>query len=311
MPVGYNNKLKKYKMKAWIKAFRLRSLPLALACISMGSILAYADGKMNWAVAILSLVTTVFLQILSNLANDYGDAISGVDSPDRQGPSRAVHTGEITAKAMFRAIVIFGILSFVSGISLLLMGLSIDIQFFIFLTIGLVAIAAAIKYTMGKNPYGYAGFGDLSVFLFFGIVGVMGTYYLHTGTWSSLGVLPALSCSFFAVAVLNVNNIRDIESDKLAGKNSIPVRLGRDRAVIYHYFLLLAGILCSLIYVFLSYKGPFQFLFLLVLPLLYINGKAVHTMHEASKLDPYLKQMALTTLLFVVCFGLGNVLYAG
>jgi len=275
----------------------------------MGSILAYADGKINWLVAVLSLVTTVFLQILSNLANDYGDAKSGVDSDVRVGPTRAVQTGEITAEAMFKAIVAFGVLSLVSGISLLLVGLQINLTFFIFLLVGLLAIAAAIKYTMGENPYGYSGFGDLSVFLFFGIIGVLGTYYLHTGTINLDGILPALSCSFFAVAVLNVNNIRDIESDKLTGKNSIPVRLGRDRATKYHFFLLISGIATSLIYVLIAYKGPFQFLFLLVIPFLYKNAIAVKTLHDAKKLDPYLKQMALTTLLFVIFFGIGNVFY--
>ncbi len=296
-------------MKAWIKAFRLRSLPLALACISMGSILAYADGMLNWAVAVLSLVTTVFLQILSNLANDYGDAKSGVDSAVRVGPARSVQSGDISANAMFKAIVLFAILSFISGITLLIVGLNFDLSFFVFLAIGLCAIAAAVKYTMGNNPYSYSGFGDLSVFLFFGIIGVLGTYYLHTETLNLRGILPALSCSFFAVAVLNVNNIRDIESDKLTGKNSIPVRLGREGATKYHFFLLVAGIVCSLIYVAIEYKGPFQFLFLLVIPFLYKNALAVQTLHDANKLDPYLKQMALTTLLFVIFFGVGNVFY--
>lgn len=296
-------------MKAWIKAFRLRSLPLALACISMGSILAYTDGKINWLVAVLSLVTTLFLQILSNLANDYGDAKSGVDSDVRVGPKRSVQTGEITAKAMFQAIILFGVLSFISGVGLLFIGLTFNTTFFVFLLIGILAIIAAIKYTMGENPYGYSGFGDLSVFLFFGIIGVMGTYFLHTGKINYLAILPALSCSFFAVAVLNVNNIRDIESDKITGKNSIPVRLGREKAVNYHLILLVSGLLCSLAYVFLDYKGPFQFLFLLIIPLLYKNGMAVKTLHEAAKLDPYLKQMALTTLLFVICFGIGNMIY--
>ncbi len=296
-------------MKAWIKAFRLRTLPLALACISMGSILAFTEGKMNWLIAILSLTTTLFLQILSNLANDYGDYKSGVDSEKRQGPSRSVQRGEISVKAMFNAIIIFSLLSFMSGCFLLITGLKINLVFFLFLLVGILAIAAAIKYTMGNNPYGYSGLGDFSVFLFFGIIGVLGTYYLHTGTINYLATLPALTCSFFAVAVLNVNNIRDIESDKLTGKNSIPVRIGREKAVIYHHLLLIIGLFTSLIYVIIDYKGPFQFLFLIVIPLLYKNGIAVKTLHDAKKLDPYLKQMALTTLLFVVCFGIGNIFY--
>ena len=296
-------------IKAWIKAFRLRSLPLALACISMGSILAATVGQMHWGIFILSILTTLFLQILSNLANDYGDAVSGVDSEKRVGPSRSVQSGEITQQSMFQAVIIFSILSFLSGLSLIIIGLGFSSTFFLFLILGILAIAAAIKYTMGKNPYGYSGFGDLSVFVFFGIVGVMGTYYLHTGTFDWLAILPAMSCSFFAVAVLNVNNIRDIESDKISGKISIPVRIGREKAVVYHLIILSLGIFCSVLYVILSYQGPLQLLFLIVLPLLYKNAIAVRNFKEADLLDPYLKQMALTTLLFVVTFGVGQLIY--
>jgi len=296
-------------IRSWIKAFRLRSLPLALACISMGSILAAVLETMRWDIFILSLLTTIFLQVLSNLANDYGDAVSGVDSDVRVGPTRSVQAGEITKEAMFRAVIIFAILSFVSGISLIILGLGISWTFFIFLMIGLAAIAAAIKYTMGKKPYGYSGLGDISVFIFFGLVGVLGTYYLHTGNIDPIIIWPALTCSFFAVAVLNINNIRDIESDKKTGKISIPVRLGRDRAVIYHYIILFLGLLSSIIYVIMQYQGPFQLIFLIIIPLLYKNAAAVKTKTTADKLDPYLKQMALTTLLFVVSFGIGQLLY--
>ncbi len=295
--------------KAWIKAFRLRSLPLAIACISMGSILAATSGQMKWGVFILSLITTICLQILSNLANDYGDAASGLDGDQRVGPKRSVQSGEITSKAMFNAVIVFSVLSLISGIALIAVGVGFSVKFVVFLLVGLLAIAGAIKYTMGKNPYGYAGLGDLSVFIFFGIVGVMGTYFLHTKTIDWLSVLPAMSCSFFAVAVLNVNNIRDIESDRLSGKISLPVRIGRDRAVIYHYAILLAGVLCSSIYVVIHYEGLFQLLFLIILPFLYKNATAVRSFTDADRLDPYLKQMALTTLLFVVTFGVGQLIY--
>ncbi|MDA9773445.1 1,4-dihydroxy-2-naphthoate polyprenyltransferase [Saprospiraceae bacterium] len=296
-------------IRSWIKAFRLRSLPLALACISMGSILAKVNGNMRWDIFILSLTTTIFLQILSNLANDYGDAVSGVDSDVRGGPKRSVQTGEITKEAMFRSVIVFSVLSLISGISLIILGLGFSWAFVIFLAIGLLAIAAAIKYTMGKNPYGYSGLGDISVFLFFGIIGVLGTYYLHMGTIDAMVIWPALTCSFFAVAVLNVNNIRDIESDKITGKISIPVRLGRDKAVVYHYIILALGLLSSIVYVLLTYEGPFQLLFLIIIPFLYKNAVAVRTKTAAEKLDPYLKQMALTTLLFVVSFGIGQLIY--
>lgn len=286
----------------------MRTLPLSLACIAMGSILAYADGYFRLYIMVMSFITTICLQLLSNVANDYGDAVSGVDGKERKGPSRAVQTGKITKEAMLRAVYVFSVLSLVSGLYLVYLGVGLSWKFGLFLVLGLLAIVAAITYTIGKRPYGYAGLGDISVFIFFGLIGVVGTYYLHAGMFNCMALLPATSCSFFAVAVLNINNIRDIESDVANGKISIPVRLGRNNAVIYHYCLLFFGILSSSVYVFLNYRGPWQFLFLLVLPLLIQNANSVRTKTNAQLLDPYLKQMALTTLLFVICFGLGLIL---
>jgi 1,4-dihydroxy-2-naphthoate octaprenyltransferase len=178
----------------------------------------------------------------------------------------------------------------------------------LFFGLGLCAIAAAVTYTAGKRPYGYAGLGDVSVLLFFGLLGVLGTFYLHTKAFSPTLVLPALSCGFFATAVLNVNNIRDIESDRKAGKKSIPVRLGREAAVGYHWLLLAAGLLCAVAYVGLTYRSPWQLIFLITVPLLLRNALAVKKNRTPSELDPYLKQMALTTLLFVLTFGLGQLI---
>ncbi len=297
------------KAKAWITAFRLRTLPLALSCIGMGSFLAAAAGAFRWDVFMLCLVTTLFLQILSNLANDYGDSVSGVDGEHRAGPSRTVQDGLISRDEMKRSLYLFSMLSFLSGIGLLWVALGNNMLFLlIFVGIGLAAIFAAIKYTSGKNPYGYVGLGDLSVFLFFGIVGVAGTYFLFTQSFDPGILLPAITCGFFAVAVLNLNNIRDIKSDELAGKRSIPVRLGREKSIYYHWFLLIAGFLSSVVYILLNYKSPVQFGIILILPLLFVNGKAVLTKKEAMALDPYLKQMAISTLLFVIIFGLSNVL---
>ncbi|MEM7373224.1 MAG: 1,4-dihydroxy-2-naphthoate polyprenyltransferase [Bacteroidota bacterium] len=294
-------------IKTWLSAFRLRTLPLALASIGMGSFLAGADGLFDETVFALCALTTIFLQILSNLANDYGDSVHGADSLDREGPQRAVQSGQISRSAMFRAMIVFAILSLASGLSLLYLSLDSLQGFLMFLGVGILAIIAAITYTAGKKPYGYAGLGDISVLLFFGWVGVIGTYFLHTQTFDPLLLLPASSCGLFAVAVLNVNNIRDIESDKKAGKKSIPVRIGRRKAIAYHWFLLSAGLLSAMIYVMAKFETPWQWLFLLSLPLLWINGRAVQTKTKASELDPFLKQMALTTLLFVLTFGIGQV----
>ena len=292
-------------IKHWISAFRLRTLPLALASIGMGSFLAADYQQFNLWVFVLCSLTTIFLQVLSNLANDYGDSIHGADSADRQGPARAVQSGAISAKAMFRGIVIFSVLSFISGILLLYVGIDSLQTFLVFLGLGLLSIIAAITYTAGKKPYGYAGLGDLSVFIFFGLVAVLGTFFLHTHRLSWDLLLPASSCGLLATAVLNVNNIRDIESDTLAGKKSIPVRIGRSKAVIYHIFLLTTASLCAIIYVLFNYQNPLQWSFIVIFPLFVINARAVISKKQATDLDPYLKQMAISTLFFVLTFGVG------
>lgn len=296
------------KTKAWLQAFRLRTLPLALASIGMAGFLAAAADKFNLALFALCCLTTIFLQILSNLANDYGDSVNGADHEGRKGPLRAVQSGVISAPEMKNAVIVFSFLSLLCGLFLLWVSFGTNWQALaLFFCLGLMSIAAAIGYTVGKKPYGYIGLGDVSVLIFFGLVGVMGSYYLftHTITWKEL--LPALSCGLFSIAVLNINNIRDIESDRMAGKYSIPVRIGKEKASQYHWILLIGGILCTVIYTFLNYKSPWQFLFLLTVPLFVKNGLSIH--HKpAGELDPFLKQMALSTLLFVLLFGMGLII---
>lgn len=292
------------KTKAWIQAFRLRTLPLAFSSILMGAFLAASEDQFSIVILGLSLLTTLFLQVLSNLANDYGDSQSGVDSVDRQGPSRTVQTGLIAKEQMKSALFICGFLALISGIILILYAFPDNWKLtLLFLSIGLGAIVASIKYTVGKNPYGYSGFGDLFVLLFFGYVGVIGSYFLYTGVVYTSLILPASTCGLFSVAVLNVNNIRDIESDKISGKFSIPVRLGRSKAVIYHWLILLLALSCSIIYAIKFDFINFDWVFLLVLPLIFINARAVYVKKTAKELDPFLKQMALTTLLYVLLFG--------
>lgn len=297
-------------IKVWIEAFRLRTLPLAFSSIFMGAFLAEVYSVFRWDILVWSMLTTLFLQVLSNLANDYGDAQSGVDGADRKGPSRAVSSGLISREAMKRALIIASLLSLVSGIYLIWLAFGNQLtEVLIFLALGLGAIAAAINYTVGKRPYGYAGFGDFFVLVFFGIVGVAGSFYLYAVTFYPIILLPAFSCGFLSVGVLNVNNIRDIESDRKNGKNSIPVRLGRVKAVWYHWALLVAAMLASVVYVVLTGGHWFGYGFLLITPLLVSNIIAVNTKTSANKLDPYLKQLALITLLFVILFGLGQILF--
>ena len=294
------------QIKEWIRAVRVRTLPLALASIGLGSFLAAFEHRFKWSVLILSGLTTIFLQILSNLANDYGDAQHGADSDVRAGPSRAVQSGKISANSMKLAIYIFIGLSLASGITLLLTSIpKISIEFLGLLFIGILSIGAALNYTLGKNPYGYAGFGDFFVILFFGFVGVLGSYFCHTGVINWQILLPALSCGLLSTAVLNVNNIRDIDSDAKAGKLSIPVRIGRQNAVIYHWSLIIISIFATGLFVLLNYQSPIQFLFMISAPLLLFNGYKVASITDPKGLDPFLKQMAFSTLIFIVTFGIG------
>ncbi|MGL1888553.1 MAG: 1,4-dihydroxy-2-naphthoate polyprenyltransferase [Reichenbachiella sp.] len=297
-------------IKDWISAFRLRTLPLALSSILMGGILAQWRDMFSWSIFGLSILTTIFLQVLSNLANDYGDSLHGADSEDREGPKRAVQTGAISAAQMKMAMYVFAALSFVAGLSLLYVAFQ-DVLVYaaVFLGIGLLAIYAAITYTAGSNPYGYAGLGDVSVFTFFGIVGVLGSYFLYSRSVDFEILLPAISCGLLATGVLNVNNIRDIESDSKAGKKSIPVRIGRRAAVRYHFVLLALSLVSSVVFTVIHYSSIWQYLFLLVIPLLVRNGVAVFSKKSPMELDPFLKQLALSTLLFVLLFGAGYVLF--
>jgi 1,4-dihydroxy-2-naphthoate octaprenyltransferase len=284
----------------WLEAARPRTLPLALASIFMGSFLAASVEKFDGLIFTLCCLTTICLQVLSNFANDYGDTQNGADSNERVGPLRAVQSGEITAEQMFKGIVLFGVLSLAFGVTLLYFafrdnGLE---PFLYFLGLGLLCIAAAYTYTAGKNPYGYAGLGDISVLVFFGLVGVLGSLYMFTNTFSVVNLLPAMSCGFFATGVLNINNIRDIASDKNTGKRTIPTRLGKQNAIFYHWILLVFGMLLPIVYT--SQTAGHSFWYAATFPLFFMNGIKVSRLPNP---DPLLKQLALTTLLFVLLFG--------
>jgi 1,4-dihydroxy-2-naphthoate octaprenyltransferase len=293
------------KKQAWLHAIRLRTLPLALASIFMASFIAAYHDVFRWEVLLLAALTTTLLQILSNLANDYGDSVHGADSIERQGPMRAVQSGVISKEEMKKAMVLFGVLSFLSGIALIYVAVADILIFLSFIALGIIAIVAAITYTSGSNPYGYAGLGDLSVFLFFGLVGVLGTYFLHSLQFSSVLLFPAMSLGFFSAAVLNINNIRDIASDTKAGKRSIPVRIGRSAAVKYNWFLILAGNLSLLVFV-LNQQIWGGLLALSVAPVMIRIAQGVADPQKTVKqLDPYLKKMAISTLIWVLVFGAG------
>jgi 1,4-dihydroxy-2-naphthoate octaprenyltransferase len=290
------------KIQIWLHALRLRTLPLATASIALGSFLAAAENAFNWHVALLCFATAVLLQILSNLANDYGDSLHGADSTHRQGPERAVQSGKISKTTMRNALII------VTGMCLLIGYILIKDESLYFHAAGIAAVIAAVTYTVGPKPFGYAGLGDLFVLLFFGIIGVFGSYYLQTHHLNWWIFLPALSCGLFCVAVLNINNIRDFHSDKLAGKRTIPVRLGESKARVYHWTLLIGAFAAALIFTILNFKSMYQLMFFITIPLILKNGFGISLKFDARELDPYLKQMALITLLFSFSFGVGILL---
>jgi 1,4-dihydroxy-2-naphthoate octaprenyltransferase len=296
--------------KLWIKAFRLRTLPLALSATVLGSFLGYAEQRFKWGVFVFGTLTTLFLQILSNLANDYGDARKGTDNEQRLGPLRITQAGLVTQRQMRRMILVFVLLSLVSGSLLIWFGLRGGNQLYyaVFLILGFSAIFAAIKYTIGKRPYGYLGFGDIMVFIYFGILGVAGTYFLHTQSFHLTILLPASSIGLLSVGVLNLNNLRDHENDAINGKNTLVVRMGVTWAKAYHVILLFTAFLLGLTYTILHFESFYQLIFLLPMPLLASDIKKVINNTVPIELNEELKKLAVATLLFSLSFGLGLVL---
>lgn len=299
-------------MNRWIEAARPRTLPLAIASILLGNFLAYAAGKFSFLTAILAILTTLLLQILSNFANDLGDSINGVDNKNRKVALRAVQTGKISPSEMKNVVILTACLSFISGISLLYFALQYakSETIITFVILGLLAILAAIAYTVGKKPYGYIGLGDISVFLFFGWVGTFGTYYLQTEILNYYILIPASGCGFLSVAVLNLNNLRDIENDRKTGKRSIPVRIGKLYGFYYQKTIMLIGICTFIIY--LMYQGkPIQLSQNIIImagwyPLVQII-KQLNSKMTPAQIDPYLKKTALSTLFMIVIFGVSQI----
>lgn len=300
-----------FRLKAWISASRPRTLFLAFSVALCGNAIAFSTGNFNILVFILTSLLTLALQLLSNLSNDLGDFEHGTDiTGNRIGPQRALQSKAITAKAMKRAIYFCSLLCAVIGISLLYHSLQfINIPYIIVLTgVGIACIFAAIKYTSGKNPYGYKGWGDFFSFLFFGPVAIIGTYFLHTGNIDFIPVLPSISLGLLTASVLNINNIRDIENDEESGKITIPVRIGLQNAKHYHSLLNFAAFFCLVIYNILYANYYYQTIYMVVFLFFFGINYKIYKTSEKKDLDPYLKQTALTTfllsLLFSICINL-------
>jgi len=293
------------KWIVWVKAARLRTLPLALSSVIMGSFLAIDAGHTKPWVIGLALLTTLFLQILSNFANDYGDSAKGTDNEHRLGPMRTVQSGEISHSEMRRGIAVMVVLSLISGVLLIYVALGTQwIKGLLFLALGIAAIVAAIKYVVGKSAYGYRGLGDIFVFLFFGLAGVSGTYYLNTLDLPSDIWLPAAALGFFSTGVLNLNNMRDAENDRRSGKITIPVRLGPIYAKIYHVLLIAMGWTCAFLFNYVNQLDITQWMYAVVLPLFVVDLVKILRTENLQALDPFLKKLALTTLTFTILFGI-------
>lgn len=291
-------------MKAWISAIRPRTLPLTLSCIAIGNSLAYFYGVMNPAIFGLSLATAAGLQILSNLANDYGDFVKGTDNQNRVGPERALQSGKITPNKMKIAMVTVGIISFITGIVLLktAFGNFSSTEFWVFVGLGMLSILAAVTYTIGKNAYGYHGLGDLMVFVFFGLTGVLGSFYLNSKIFSIETILPAAAFGFLATGVLNMNNIRDIANDKACNKNTIPVIIGFQSAKIYQLALILLALFCGWIFITVFTAGRFSWIYFFNLPPFFILSRKIYSATENKAFDQFLKFTVFGSLLWTLLF---------
>ncbi len=287
----------KVRFKTWIEAMRLRTLPLALSSVLTGAAVSPVRIDGFGVVLFMIILTTLLLQILSNLANDYGDSQHGTDNAQRVGPMRTVQSGAITKEAMKTAIVVVSFLALLSGILLLYFALAQRDQWvpaLVFFGLGLAALAAAVKYTAGKNPYGYRGLGDASVLLFFGVIGVAGSAYLLSGTFHWTVLLPATSIGCFATAVLNLNNMRDHENDAASGKRTLVVVLGFANAKKYHAALFILGWSTLVVYVLSFADFSAMKAVLAVLPIHALHLKRVNQVQKPQQLDPELKKIALS-----------------
>ncbi|HBI00592.1 MAG TPA: 1,4-dihydroxy-2-naphthoate octaprenyltransferase [Flavobacterium sp.] len=295
-------------MKHWIEAARVRTLPLSVSGILVGSFYALSKPTENvltptqvfsWTIFGLLMLTTIGLQVLSNFANDYGDGVKGTDNEDRIGPKRALQSGVISPAAMKRAIIITATLTFISAVLLIYVAFGLENFYYslIFLVLGIVAIASAIRYTVGKNAYGYQGYGDIFVFFFFGLVSTYGSYFMFSKVIDWYLLLPAIAIGFLSVGVLNLNNMRDEFSDKKAGKNTIVVKIGGAKARQYHYFLVITAMLLLLVFGILQHFAIDQYIYLIVfLPIISHLLRVKRTVNPAD-LDPELKRLAISTFM--------------
>ncbi|WP_181896355.1 1,4-dihydroxy-2-naphthoate octaprenyltransferase [Seonamhaeicola aphaedonensis] len=298
------------KISVWISSMRLRTLPLSISGIIVASCFAEYNGYFSWIIFVLAILTTLSFQILSNLANDYGDGVKGTDNEDRIGPDRAIQSGKISPEEMLNAIKINVLISIALAFSLIFKAFGVHhvLLTLIFFVLGIFSIVAAIRYTVGGNAYGYKGFGDVFVFVFFGLVSVCGCYVLYAKTIDHVTILPACTIGLLSTAVLNLNNMRDLVSDEMSKKNTLAVKLGPKAIKKYHFTLIVLAIILSGVFGVLYYTSPFSLIFVVAYIPLVKHLIKVYKNKEPRLLDPELKKLALTTVLLSVLLGIGYLL---
>ncbi|MDB2389571.1 1,4-dihydroxy-2-naphthoate octaprenyltransferase [Flavobacteriaceae bacterium] len=291
-------------IKYWIKASRLRTLPLSLSGVLLGCALA-VDSWWQFPLFWWAMATTIGFQVLSNFANDYGDGVKGTDA-QRTGEARMVASGLITAKQMKRAVWISGILTFFSATIVVFMafGQQHYLLSFLFFNLTLLALWAAVRYTVGGGAYGYSGWGDVFVFVFFGLLGVLGSSVLFIKQIDYYLLLPAITVGLLSVAVLNLNNMRDADQDALIGKRTLAVRMGFQKAKIYHNILVLGALVSALLYAFLRAQELWSWAFIFAFIPLGLHLIRVQKISNPADYDAELKKVALSTFLYALLMAL-------
>lgn len=292
------------KIKAWVNAARLRTLPLSVSGVIVGTSLANSYGYNNNIIFFLAILTTIGFQITSNFANDYGDGVKGTDNEDRIGPKRALQSGLLSRKELKSGIIVSIIVSFLLVIALVYTAFEMDdlLNPVLFIFLGIASIWAAIKYTVGNSAYGYKGLGDIFVFLFFGLLSVLGSMFLFTKHLEIFALLPAITIGLLSTAVLNLNNLRDSEPDEKAGKYTMVVKMGFASGKMYHYSLLIVAFVCMVLFVGFNYTHWKNIIVLFgFVPILFHLNKVKRT-ESPVLLDPELKKLAMSTFLIAMLF---------
>tara|TARA_B100000963_G_scaffold336064_1_gene330775 strand:+ start:117 stop:1034 length:918 start_codon:yes stop_codon:yes gene_type:complete len=287
-------------INSWIGAMRLRTLPLSLSGIIVGSALAYFYGVWDTPVFSMAISTTILFQVLSNLANDLGDSQKGTDNDQRLGPNRAVQSGTISLSQMKIAVAVVSLLSLLSASFLVFLSSEFlsPKAIWVYFGLAIISIVAAITYTVGKSAYGYFGLGDLMVFLFFGILSVIGVFGLYGESFKEILVFPAFTIGLWSAAVLNLNNMRDIDNDRDSKKRTLVVFMGATNARYYHSFLILFGFFSWFFFIvklFISAQNGFVFLALIPSFWIFIHLRGVFLIQNPKHFDNELKKVALVT----------------